>query len=91
MMQPPEGYRVEDDCVMSNVDHQIDPDLEARLRREKVVLQYAGRNFSGEVWYDPEHQLFRCIVSVHGIAREMVSRLSLDEVMWYVCDEYGPE
>jgi len=90
-MQPPEGYRFEDDTVMSNFDHSIDRGLEERILREKVVLQYAGRNFSGDVWYDPEQRVFRCVVNVHGVPREIVSRQSLDEILWYVSDEYGPE
>ncbi len=90
-LAPPDDYRHEDDCVISNFDHAIDRDLEQRLKQEKVVLQYSARDFNGEVWYDPATSLYRCLVRVYGSPRETVSRQSLDEIMWYVCDEYGTE
>ena len=88
---PPDDYRHEDDTVLSNFDHSIDRDLEQRLRTEKVVLQYAARDFCGEVWYDPQVSLFRCLVRVYGSPREMVSWPTLEEIMESVSSEYGYE
>jgi hypothetical protein len=88
MLEPPDGYHDTGETVMSNFDHSIDRGLEARLRQERVVMQYSGRDFCGEVWWDGQ---FHCLVLVCGRPRETVTRPTLEEIRDYVCHEYGPE
>lgn len=88
MREPPDGYRDTGETVLSNFDHSIDRCLEARLRQEKVVMQYSGRDFCGEVWWDGQ---FHCLVRVRGCPRETVTRPTLEEIRDHVCGEYGPE
>ncbi|MCI0457789.1 MAG: hypothetical protein L0Z62_12545 [Gemmataceae bacterium] len=88
---PPASYRDTGQTVMSNFDHSIDRRLEARLRAERVVMLYAGRDFCGDVWWEPERRQYVCLVLVCGTASATVIRPTLEEIMEYVCREYGPE
>ena len=89
MLEPPDGYRDSSETVMSNFDRSIDRNLEARLRNEQVTTQYSARHFCGEVWY--RFGQFHCLIRVHGLPQETVSRDTLEEIMEFVCLEYGSE
>jgi len=89
MHEPPGGYRETDETIMSNFDRSIDRNLEARLRAEQVTLQYSGRDFCGEVWFRLGQ--FHCLIRVRGLPRETVRRDTLEEIVEYVCLEYGSE
>lgn len=69
--------------VMSNYDREIDRDIEARLKVEKVFARYAGWNFNGRVW--------RCEVWVYGKPREVVEAETLEGIMEKVSEKWGSE
>ncbi|HYT93500.1 MAG TPA: hypothetical protein VEL76_32580 [Gemmataceae bacterium] len=89
MHEPPGDYRETDEMVMSNFDRSIDQTLTARLRAERVTMHYSGRGFCGEVWFRLGQ--FHCLIRIHGLPQETVSRDTLEEVMEYVCLEYASE
>ena len=83
------GFDKLNDDVMSNFDHEINKDIEVRLKNEKVYSGYPGWNFHGEVWY--EQNQFHCEVWVYGSIKEVISEDTLEELMESVSDKYGCE
>lgn len=55
--------------LMSNFDHTIEPDAEARLKEGRCTGQYSAWNFFGIVWWEEEAAHFVCEVWInHQIA-----------------------
>ena len=77
--------------VMTNFDHSIDRDVEARLKDQATFAQYSGWNFCGFVWYDPQHNKYRCEVWVYGTPNKIVEAETLDKMMKLISDEFGYE
>lgn len=84
-------YRKEIDEVMSNFDHTIDHDVEARLKEREVFARYPGWNFNGRVWWCREAGKWKCEVWVYGSPRKVVEADSLEDIMQEVCGDYGNE
>ena len=74
--------------VMSNFDHTQDEgfedDLQAGMRGT-----HSAWNFNGQVWYDPDADLFREEVWVHHVRMAEHSAPTLEELMRTVNDEFG--
>jgi hypothetical protein len=73
---------------MSNFDHSQDEGFEDDLRAG-LRGHHAAWNFNGQVWYDPDAELFREEVWVHHVVAAERSARTLEELMRVVNDEFG--
>lgn len=89
IIEPPYPYRGE--TVMSNFDHRVRKDKEARLRVEEVTMDYPAKGFLGWVWWDRSAEQFRCLVNRYREHIETVTKPTLEEIMTDLCDKYGDE
>jgi hypothetical protein len=73
---------------MSNFDHSIDDgladDLKAGMR-----ASHSAWNFNGQVWWDPDEQVFKEDVWVYHVKQVTLSAPTLEDLMRVVNDEYG--
>jgi hypothetical protein len=73
---------------MTNFDHSIDDgladDLKAGLR-----ARHSAWNFNGQVWWDPDEQVFREEVWQYHAVVATRSALTLEDLMRVVNDEFG--
>jgi hypothetical protein len=77
--------------VMTNFDHSIDHDIATALKAKESFAQYPGGNFHGLVWWSRDNHMWRCEVSVHHEAREVIEAGTLEEIMDEVCRKWGNE
>lgn len=74
------------DEIMSNFDHEIEPDAETELRKGNCYGEYTAMNFFGLVWFDGQ---FNCMVKQYRNHVNTISRDSLQEIMDACCESYG--
>jgi len=84
-----EMEQLEDD-VMSNFDHVIDEDVANQLRERpnEVLATYPAMNCCTYVWFNGED--FTAQIWTYRTPREETTG-SLQDIMDYVCGEYGHE
>jgi hypothetical protein len=73
---------------MSNFDHTADEGFEDDLRAGLRGLHSAW-NFNGQVWYDPDADLFREEIWIYNSLAAERSAGTLDDLMRTVNDEFG--
>ena len=73
---------------MSNFDHTVDEGMEDDLRAG-MRGTHAAWNFHGEVWYDPDEQVFREEIRQYQAVQGTRSAATLEELMQVVNDEFG--
>lgn len=88
---PPIPSRTEHWTGMSNQYHEIDDGFEDALRSRpnEVYGYYAGWDFNGRVWFDGEK--FNCEVWHYREIQEVISALTLRDLMEAVSDKWGDE
>lgn len=86
LVEMPTGLE-EIDIEMSNFDHHIDEDGEARLKAGGVFARHAGWNFNGTVWWDGS-QFCEAVWQYHSHVATLTAP-TLRELMTDVNDEYG--
>lgn len=85
----PEGYKELPDSVMSNCDHAINKDVEARLRDSPSYAGYPAWNFYGYVWCDHQRRVYCCEIWVYGTPRKVIEAATLEEIMENASEEFG--
>jgi len=85
---PPEDYVEIGDTGLSNLDFEVKPGIEDRLRTERVYTLYAGWNFNGKVWFDAEGS-FSCQVWCYHQPVATVRADTLHDLMHEVSDKWG--
>lgn len=75
---------------MSNFDHSVDDGLEDDLRAG-MRGTHSAWNFNGQVWYDPDEQVFKEDVWVYHVKQATLSAPTLENLMRVVNDEFGWE
>jgi hypothetical protein len=73
---------------MSNSGHGIDDGFEADLRAG-MRGEHTAWNFHGQVWYDPEEDMFCEDVWRHNVKAVTFLAATLGELMRTVNDEFG--
>jgi hypothetical protein len=73
--------------IMSNFDHEINPDAEEFLKNHKVYGDYPAWNFHGSVWF--ENGMFHCEIWQYHSHVDTISESSLAEIMESASDLYG--
>ncbi len=68
-------------AVMTNFDHSIEPDAEARLKAGNFRGQHSAWDFCGLVWWDPEAGLFREVLFRYHCPIANVEAPTLAELM----------
>lgn len=75
------------DCCITNFDHSIDRDQIDKLRLGAAFSRHAAWDFCGRVWFDGNK--WHEEVWVYGIAREIVTADTPEELMRTVNAMYG--
>ncbi len=76
--------------LMSNCDHQVNRDVENRLRNNPgLVAGYPGWDFHGNCWYSAEENKWCCEVWCYGQRQEVMKADSPEELMEVVSEKYG--
>jgi hypothetical protein len=86
---PPAHYDTNIGDVMSNFDHEIEPDAEERLKSGPYVADYPGWDFHGTVWFGEGR--FRCLVMRYRMHVDTLVADSLEEIMILASKKYGYE
>ena len=73
---------------MTNYDYSVDGGFEDDLRAGLRGL-HAAWNFNGQVWYDPDADLFREEIWVHHVLAAEREAPTLEDLMRVVNDEFG--
>ncbi len=73
---------------MSNFDHEVPEGLEADLKAG-ARSRHSAWDFNGQIWYDPETNLFYEEVWVFHTVAGSRSAATLRDLMSVVNDEFG--
>jgi len=73
---------------MSNFDHSVDEGFEDDLRAG-LRGTHSAWNFNGQVWYDPDEDVFKEEVWVYHQMVAVRSAPDLETLMRVVSDEFG--
>lgn len=82
---PTDLYRTND--VMSNLDHNINREVELELKSGKCFSGYPAINFFGWIWFDGN--CFICNVMRYGTHIETIISETLEDIMEKCCEKYG--
>lgn len=82
-----EGYKSMGEEICSNFDHKINGNVVDRLKREKLIADYPGLNFKGNVWF--KDGKYYCAVWQYHVLVETIYGDTFQEVKEKVCDKYG--
>lgn len=88
-IRPIPTNRREIEGELSNLDFTIDEGVEAELRSGDTIAGYAGWNFYGEVWYEPDDDLFYCGVKQYCAHVDTIAEATLLDLMHAVSRRYG--
>jgi len=80
-------YQECNEDLMSNFDHQIEPNAEELLKSSKIYGGYPGWNFHGDVWF--EDNKFYCEIWQWGNHVNTLEAESLREIMDEASEYYG--
>ena len=84
---PPENYTDSGLELMSNFDHEIDEEVEAKAKATNIVVEYPAMNFYGSVWF--EENTWYCKVLRYGCHVETIKGDTPKDIMEEATDEYG--
>lgn len=87
----PADYEYYGKSVMSNLDHEINRDIEMVIKNDKYFADYSGWNFHGTVWWDKTSQEWKCEVRCYHQHKETVSGKTLEDIMEIVSKKYGSD
>ena len=74
----PENLEYIPDSVMSNFDHEIDHDVEQKVKQGGHYADYPAWNFHGTVWFDGK---FKCEIRRHHCHIATLEAETLQEIM----------
>jgi hypothetical protein len=84
---PIEGKEICGD-LMSNFDHEVDKDIENKLRvNNNLAAKYPGWEFHGTCWF--YEGMFYCRVMRYGLVVGYYNAKTPEELMQEICGIYG--
>ncbi len=87
MEKRPEELEFIPENVMSNFDHEIDREVESKLRKGGFYAYYSAWDFHAEVWFDDSK--FKCMVRQHHSHVDTLEAETLEEIMKEACTKFG--
>lgn len=87
MEDRPEELENAGEEVMSNFDHEINPEIVKKLREGGYYADYPGWNFHGQVWYD--NGKWKCAIRRYCAHVETIVADTLEEIMGQASQKYG--
>lgn len=73
--------------VMTNYDHEIDRDIETKLKEGNCTASYPGWNFHGTVLYDGAN--FQCRITRYSVQVDVLESPTLEGIMKEACERWG--
>lgn len=91
LLKCPSDYEKLPNLLMSNFDHIIDKEVEAKLKIGKYKAAYVAMEFFSYCWWNPNESKFYAEVWRYGSHVDTIYSETAQGIMDALCEEWGSD